>query len=260
MNPAAGAKGTVRYRRLLDPAIFQTAWAYVDHLVLTPGSATATQALSDIGETFYVVAGAGRSPSVPSPRPSSRVTPSRCAWGRASHSSKAAPSRSNCSSSVWRAMRRTNTTSSMRRVRLQRGGDEGIKGYATGPKGPALLQASSATPSTPRSTAATSQLLSVFESAAANAPSSLQKNTTPLACAEHAARGIDAALLRQLPGHASIANVDGPEHAFGRFVGYATPGAPHETLAGHPFGRRLPAVHAAAIVGLHVEQAGRGIV
>jgi mannose-6-phosphate isomerase-like protein (cupin superfamily) len=50
----------VRYRRLLDPAIFQTAWAYVDHLVLTPGSATATQALSDLGETFYVVAGEGR--------------------------------------------------------------------------------------------------------------------------------------------------------------------------------------------------------
>jgi mannose-6-phosphate isomerase-like protein (cupin superfamily) len=60
MNPAAGAKGTVRSRRLLDPAIFQTAWAYVDHLVLAPGSATATQALADIGETFYVVAGEGK--------------------------------------------------------------------------------------------------------------------------------------------------------------------------------------------------------
>ena len=60
MNPAAGAKGTVRYRRLLDPAIFQTAWAYVDHLVLAPGSATATQALADLGETFYVVAGEGK--------------------------------------------------------------------------------------------------------------------------------------------------------------------------------------------------------
>ena len=59
MNAAAGAKGTVQYRRLLDPAIFRTAWAYVDHLVLAPGSATATQALADIGETFYVVAGSG---------------------------------------------------------------------------------------------------------------------------------------------------------------------------------------------------------
>jgi mannose-6-phosphate isomerase-like protein (cupin superfamily) len=59
-NTAAGNKGTVRYRRLLDPAIFQTAWAYVDHLLLTPGSATATQAVADIGETYYVVAGAGK--------------------------------------------------------------------------------------------------------------------------------------------------------------------------------------------------------
>ena len=59
-NTAPGTKGTVRYRRLLDPAIFQTAWAYVDHLLLTPGSATATQAVADIGETYYVVAGAGK--------------------------------------------------------------------------------------------------------------------------------------------------------------------------------------------------------
>ena len=57
---ASVAKGSVQYRRLLDPAIFQTAWAYVDHLVVTPGSATATQAVADIGETFYVVAGAGK--------------------------------------------------------------------------------------------------------------------------------------------------------------------------------------------------------
>jgi mannose-6-phosphate isomerase-like protein (cupin superfamily) len=60
MNPASGAKGTVRYRRMLEPPVFLTAWAYVDHLVLTPGSATATQALPDLGETFYVVAGEGK--------------------------------------------------------------------------------------------------------------------------------------------------------------------------------------------------------
>jgi mannose-6-phosphate isomerase-like protein (cupin superfamily) len=59
MAAAGVAKGTVQYRRLLDPAIFQTAWAYVDHVLLTPGSATAAQAVNDIGETFYVLAGEG---------------------------------------------------------------------------------------------------------------------------------------------------------------------------------------------------------
>ena len=60
MNPAAGAQGTVQYRRMLEPSVFQTAWAYVDHLVLAPGAATAATRLTDIGETYYVVAGEGQ--------------------------------------------------------------------------------------------------------------------------------------------------------------------------------------------------------
>jgi mannose-6-phosphate isomerase-like protein (cupin superfamily) len=60
MAAASVSKGSVQYRRLLEPSVFQTAWAYVDHLVLAPGAATATQKLTDIGETFYVVSGEGR--------------------------------------------------------------------------------------------------------------------------------------------------------------------------------------------------------
>ena len=59
MNPASGAQGTVQYRRMLEPSVFQTAWAYVDHLVLAPGSSVAAQRLTDIGETYYVIAGEG---------------------------------------------------------------------------------------------------------------------------------------------------------------------------------------------------------
>ena len=60
LRPLTAAKGTVRARRLLEPSVFRTAWAYVDHLVLEPGAATPTQRHADVGETFYVVSGEGR--------------------------------------------------------------------------------------------------------------------------------------------------------------------------------------------------------
>ena len=62
LRPAAAplaAKGTVQYRRALPPSVFLGPWAYVDHLVLAPGSATAPQAHAEIGEFYYVMNGQG---------------------------------------------------------------------------------------------------------------------------------------------------------------------------------------------------------
>ena len=56
--PLAG-KGTVQYRRALSPSVFLGPWAYVDHLVIAPGSATAPQAHQEIGEFYYVMNGEG---------------------------------------------------------------------------------------------------------------------------------------------------------------------------------------------------------
>ena len=53
------AKGTVQYRRALAPSVFLGPWAYVDHLLLAPGSATAAGTLQDIGEFYYVMSGEG---------------------------------------------------------------------------------------------------------------------------------------------------------------------------------------------------------
>jgi len=62
LRPAAApvaAKGTVQYRRALPPSVFSGPWAYVDHLVLAPGSATVPQAHQEIGEFYYVMNGEG---------------------------------------------------------------------------------------------------------------------------------------------------------------------------------------------------------
>ncbi len=62
LRPAAApvaAKGTVQYRRALAPSVFLGPWAYVDHLVLAPGSATTPQAHQEIGEFYYVMNGEG---------------------------------------------------------------------------------------------------------------------------------------------------------------------------------------------------------
>ena len=55
-----GGTGTARYRRALDPTVFLTNWAYVDHLILTPGSSEGLHRHASVGEVYYVVGGDGQ--------------------------------------------------------------------------------------------------------------------------------------------------------------------------------------------------------
>ena len=54
-----GGKGTVQYRRALDPSIFTTSWAYVDHLVLPPGASVGPHMHHEVAEFYYVMKGSG---------------------------------------------------------------------------------------------------------------------------------------------------------------------------------------------------------
>jgi mannose-6-phosphate isomerase-like protein (cupin superfamily) len=55
-----GGKGTVRYRRALDPDIFLTNWAYVDHLVIPPGASDGLHWHAGVEEVYYVMDGDGQ--------------------------------------------------------------------------------------------------------------------------------------------------------------------------------------------------------
>ncbi len=59
VRPAGEAPG-VTARRLYQPQVFTTPWAYVDHVLLAPGTTTPAKAHETVGEAYYVIAGSGR--------------------------------------------------------------------------------------------------------------------------------------------------------------------------------------------------------
>ncbi|MDA1312049.1 MAG: cupin domain-containing protein [Acidobacteria bacterium] len=54
-----GGKGTVQYRRAFPPEVFTTDWAYIDQLVIPPGSSSGKRTHQEVEEVYYVMNGSG---------------------------------------------------------------------------------------------------------------------------------------------------------------------------------------------------------
>ncbi|MBK9170974.1 MAG: cupin domain-containing protein [Bryobacterales bacterium] len=55
-----GGQGTAQYRRTLQPEVFYTNWAYMDHVLLPPGASVGRHRHVGVEELHYVMKGAGQ--------------------------------------------------------------------------------------------------------------------------------------------------------------------------------------------------------
>jgi len=59
VNAMNGGKGTVMYRRLLGPSVFETNWAYVDYYSVAPGASIGPHLHNGVEEVYLVIKGEG---------------------------------------------------------------------------------------------------------------------------------------------------------------------------------------------------------